>query len=101
MRVKLDEVANKLDRRAACHPCATCAGHRVRSLGPLQVDHEIIHVIDTPDETCRLTRKPDAIGYENCFSRYPLMLGSEVLRRLHLFIATQQNQLYFTLTNPI
>ncbi len=48
---------------------------------------------------CVLTRKAGGIGYENCFGAYPLMLGASVLSKLHVYIATAENLLYFTLND--
>jgi len=62
----------------------------------LTVMDEKIKLIDPPNNTCRLTKKADAIGYTDCLYRYPLRLGSDVLRRLHVYIATKENMMYFT-----
>jgi hypothetical protein len=62
----------------------------------LTVVNEKIKLTDPPKNTCRLTKKLDAIGYTDCLYRYPLRLGSDVLRRLHVYIATKENTMYFT-----
>jgi hypothetical protein len=62
----------------------------------LSVTDEKVRLIDPPHNTCRLTRKNDAIGYTGCFYRYPLKLGSDVLKKLHIYIATKENLMYFT-----
>ena len=62
----------------------------------LTVLDEKIKLTDPPKNTCRLTKKRDAIGYADCLYRYPLHLGSDVLRRLHVYIATKENMMYFT-----
>jgi hypothetical protein len=62
----------------------------------LTVVDEKIKLTDPPKNTCRLTRKVDVIGYTDCLYRYPLRLGSDVLRRLHVYIATKENMMYFT-----
>jgi len=43
-----------------------------------------------------LTKKGDVIGYTDCLYRYPLQLGSDVLQRMHVYIATKENMMYFT-----
>jgi predicted aspartyl protease len=40
--------------------------------------------------------KDKAAGYDNCYGPYPLMLGMNVLQRLHLYVATKEKMLYFT-----
>jgi hypothetical protein len=62
----------------------------------LSVTDEKVRLIDPPNNTCRLARKNDAIGYTGCFYRYPLKLGSDVLKKLHIYIATKENVMYFT-----
>jgi hypothetical protein len=62
----------------------------------LTVVDEKIKLTDPPNNTCRLTKKLDAIGYTDCLYRYPLRLGGDVLRRLHVDIATKENTMYFT-----
>jgi hypothetical protein len=62
----------------------------------LTVVNERIKLTDPPNNTCRLTKKGDAIGYTGCFYRYPLRLGSDILKRLHVYIATKENMMYFT-----
>jgi hypothetical protein len=43
-----------------------------------------------------LTDKGDGYGYIGCFGAYPLILGREVLNRLHLYVSVGENRLYFT-----
>jgi hypothetical protein len=62
----------------------------------LQVIDEKVRLLDPHKSTCRLMKKADAIGYENCFGVYPLRLGRSVLEKLHIYIATEENRLYFT-----
>jgi hypothetical protein len=62
----------------------------------LTVADEKIQLTDPPKGTCRLTKKGDTIGYTDCLYRYPLRLGSDILRRLHVYIATKENAMYFT-----
>jgi hypothetical protein len=62
----------------------------------LTVVDEKIKLTDPPNNTCRLAKKIDAIGYTDCLYRYPLRLGSDVLRRMHVYLATKENMMYFT-----
>jgi hypothetical protein len=48
---------------------------------------------------CTLGKLPgtkDDSGYTNCYGIYPLKLGLNVLKKLHLYLATKENMLYFT-----
>jgi hypothetical protein len=76
----------------------TVAQYRAMKLtaSGLTVVDEKIKLTDPPHNTCRLAKKIDAIGYTDCLYRYPLRLGSDVLRRLHVYIATKENMMYFT-----
>jgi hypothetical protein len=62
----------------------------------LTLTDEKVRLIDQPNTTCHLARKGDVIGYTGCLYRYPLRLGSDVLKRLHVYIATQDNVMYYT-----
>jgi hypothetical protein len=77
------------------HPIAQYRAMKLTANGLTVVD-EKIKLTDPPNNTCRLTTKGDAIGYTDCLYRYPLRLGSDVLRRLHVYIATKENMMYFT-----
>jgi hypothetical protein len=76
----------------------TIAQYRAMKLtaAGLSVTEEKVRLIDPPHNTCRLARKNDAIGYTGCFYRYPLKLGTDVLKKLHIYIATKENLMYFT-----
>jgi hypothetical protein len=76
----------------------TIAQYRAMKLtaSGLTVVDEKIKLTDPPNNTCRLTKKDDAIGYTDCLYRYPLRLGSDILQRLHVYIATKENMMYFT-----
>jgi hypothetical protein len=48
---------------------------------------------------CRLVlhKGPDkAAGFEQCIGRYPLLLGRDVLEKLHLYLATREGTLYLS-----
>jgi len=52
---------------------------------------------DPPSSECHLAKKSEAaIGYSGCLYRYPLQLGSSVLAKLHIYIATKENLMYYT-----
>lgn len=76
----------------------TTAQYRAMKLtaAGLSVTDEKVRLIDPPTNSCRLSRKNGAIGYSDCLYRYPLKLGSDVLAKLHIYIATKENLLYFT-----
>jgi hypothetical protein len=62
----------------------------------LTLTDEKVRLIEPPNNSCHLARKGDVIGYTGCLYRYPLRLGSDVLSRLHVYIATQNNLMYYT-----
>ncbi len=64
----------------------------------LKLTDERVFLLDASNQ-CVLARKADGIGYENCFGAYPLMLGASVLSKLHVYIATAENLLYFTVND--
>jgi hypothetical protein len=64
--------------------------------GALRLAGERVELQAAPTEQCPLTDKGDGYGYIGCFGAYPLILGREVLRRLHLYLSNQENRLYFT-----
>jgi hypothetical protein len=65
----------------------TTAQYRAMTLtaAALLVTDEKVRLIDPPANSCRLSRKNDAIGYSGCLYRYPLKLGSDVLAKLHVY----------------
>jgi hypothetical protein len=81
---------------ADAHTTAQYRAMKLTANGLAVVD-EKIRLTDPPSKTtCRLANKGDAIGYTDCLYRYPLRLGSGVLRRLHVYFATKENMMYFT-----
>lgn len=59
---------------------------------------EKIQVTSVP-RICELSSagRPDgALGYDGCYGRYPLVLGRNVLQKLHLYFATKEKVIYFT-----
>jgi hypothetical protein len=77
------------------HPIAQYRAMKLTGTG-LALTDEKVRLIDPPNEHCRLVRKEDAIGYTGCLYAYPLKLGSDVLRRLHIYVATEENLMYYT-----
>lgn len=57
------------------------------------------------DSSCGVVRNrandAEGVGYDNCFGAYPLSLGLSVLRRMHIYIASKEKALYFTLNNKV
>jgi hypothetical protein len=51
---------------------------------------------------CELSNvgRPDgALGYDGCYGRYPLVLGRNALQKLHLYFATKEKVIYFTVAD--
>jgi hypothetical protein len=50
---------------------------------------------------CHLGTRFGAAAYEGCIGNPPLALGLNVLKKLHVYIATKEKVLYFTLTDVV
>lgn len=60
-----------------------------------------IHLTQTP-QGCELSSagRPDgALGYDRCYGRFPLVLGRSALKNLHLYFATREKVIYFTVAD--
>jgi hypothetical protein len=56
-----------------------------------------IRVTTAPPLLCSLSERADGVlGYDGCYGGYPLVLGREALRKLHLYFATKEKMIYFT-----
>jgi hypothetical protein len=62
----------------------------------LTLTDEKVRLCDPPNNTCHLARKGEVIGYAGCLYQYPLRLGSDFFSRLHVYINTQENLMYYT-----
>jgi hypothetical protein len=62
----------------------------------ISIAEEPVQLIDPPFSQCQLVRKADAIGYTGCLYSYPLLLGNDILNRLHIYIDTAENRMYYT-----
>jgi hypothetical protein len=62
----------------------------------LSVVDERVRLVDPPASRCELIKRPDAIGYTGCLYHYPLKLGNSILEKLHIYIDTKGNQMYYT-----
>jgi predicted aspartyl protease len=54
-----------------------------------------ITLID-PRTNCHLGTRFGAAAYDNCIGSFPLMLGLNVLTKLHIYLATKEKVLYLT-----
>ena len=59
---------------------------------------ETLQLMSAPQECVLGTAgKPDgALGYSGCYGRYPLVLGRDALRKLHLYFASKERLIYFS-----
>jgi hypothetical protein len=62
----------------------------------LSVMNAQIALTERERSTCQLTTIAGASGYSNCLGVYPLELGFNILSRMHLYLATKEQVLYFT-----
>jgi hypothetical protein len=66
----------------------------------IEIINARIRLVDGPTELhCHLTGRLGAASYEGC-NVYPLNLGLDVLKQLHIYIATKEKVLYFTSSSP-
>jgi hypothetical protein len=63
----------------------------------LDVLNAKIELVKRPAEFCQITNRLGATGYEGCSGVHPLRLGRNVLKKLHLYVATKEKIMYFTL----
>jgi hypothetical protein len=78
---------------------ATTARYRAMKLSGegIQIVNAHIMLIDRPPhDYCSLGSSAGAAAYEGCLGVHPLKLGLNVLKKLHLYIATKEKVLYFT-----
>jgi hypothetical protein len=58
---------------------------------------ERIQLTKAPPKACSLSERPEGVlGYDGCYGRYPLVLGRNALQKLHLYFATKEKVIYFT-----
>jgi hypothetical protein len=63
---------------------------------------ETVMLTDPSSNICRLAIKSEgAVGYTDCVYRYPLHLGNSLLEKLHVYIATKENILYYTVNESV
>jgi len=63
-----------------------------KGLTVMNADIELRHA----DCGFRRSTRNGAAGYEKCLGLFPLDLGLNVLKKLHLYLATKERKLYFT-----
>lgn len=67
--------------------------------GDLVIPEEI-RVTRAAPKACSLSERPDGVlGYGGCYGRYPFVLGRNALRKLHLYFATKEKVIYFTVAD--
>jgi hypothetical protein len=65
--------------------------------GQLVIPQTIQLVAETPGCVLGTAGNPDgALGYSGCYGRYPLVLGRDALRKLHLYFASKERLIYFS-----
>jgi hypothetical protein len=60
-----------------------------------------IQLTPTPGgcELSAVGRPDGALGYDRCYGRFPLVLGRSALQNLHLYFATREKIIYFTVAD--
>jgi hypothetical protein len=77
----------------------TIAHYRAMQLSAegLSVVNANVRLIQRSGATCRISSRFGSTGYEDeCMGIHPLNLGLNVLKKLHIYIATKEKVLYFT-----
>jgi Aspartyl protease len=62
-----------------------------------------VELLDAPGGSCYLNKPVSpkySARYTGCYNIFPLGLGMNVLNKLHLYIATKEKKLYFTVADP-
>ena len=65
----------------------------------LSVMNAQVNLRELRGTSCRFREQKGAdkaAGYVNCYNIFPLQLGMNVLKNMHIYIATKENVLYFT-----
>lgn len=60
-----------------------------------------ITLIETSKSECQLSMREGALAYTGCLNVFPLHLGMNVLKNLHIYLATKEKVLYFTAAQPV
>jgi len=61
-----------------------------------------VHVLDDTQRECesdKSARASNAISFKTCFGIVPLQLGTELLRQMRFYIASEEKRIYFTQNN--
>jgi hypothetical protein len=70
------------------------------NIGGLELQNVGLRVVPTPALKCAKFKKPrrprDPATHTGCDGVFPLTLGGDVLKRLHLFVSLREKKLYFT-----
>jgi hypothetical protein len=77
----------------------TTAHYRAMKLSGegIQIINAQVTLIDRPqNDSCYLSSRSDAAGYDGCLGIHPLELGRNLLSKLRIYIATKEKALYFT-----
>jgi hypothetical protein len=80
-------------------------GYRRMSLTArgLEMNDVEVRLLDDRKSPCVPTtsdRHSRAIGFDQCISQAPLSIGTDLLRRLRIYIATKEGRIFFTRVGP-
>lgn len=92
--------APELERAPAVDGQAALFRAMTLSAEGLNVSNTRVRLQDRPASTCKLARVSDGIGYDNCFNVTPLVIGTDLLKRLRLIVASKQKKIYFSAPTP-
>jgi hypothetical protein len=73
---------------------------KMRGEGIEIMNARVLLVDPNPNTKCSLSSNSGAASYTGCYGIHPLVLGRNVLSKLHFYIATKEKVLYFTPAEP-
>jgi hypothetical protein len=96
----LDRTPAGVDANDGSDGCSFCRSIILKAQG-LEIRNARVKIVNTVLKDCRLIvpRSDSDAAIYTCLGLFPLHLGLNVLSRLHLYDATREKKLYFTVAN--
>lgn len=103
--VMSQKVVSKFFRKQPPRASSQGDAFRLMSLtaGGLDLDDIDVRLLDDRNSPCVPTtsdRHSKAIGFDQCISQAPLSIGTDLLQRLRIYIATKEGKIFFTRVGP-
>jgi Aspartyl protease len=96
----LDRASAGVDANDGSDGCSFCQSITLEAQG-LEIHNARVRVVNTRVKDCQLIvpRREGVAASYSCIGLFPLRLGVNVLSKLHLYDATREKKLYFTVAN--